>query len=152
MTVCQISRNDAEARVDAILRGQPAPLSLEISESLSDSTESTAPPDLAEYAQTEIRSYIRSHFDGHDFARLIDAILTAQGYRTEVSPPGPDSGVDIVAGGGAMGFDPPRLCVQVKSGTTQQDVKVLRELKGVMSEFGADQSLFVAWGGFTRSA
>ena len=51
-----------------------------------------------------------------------------------------------------MGFGPPRLCVQVKSGGAQQDVRVLRELRGVMKDFGADQGLFVAWGGFTRSA
>ena len=34
----------------------------------------------------------------------------------EVAPPGPDGGVDIVAGSGPMGFDRPRICVQVKSG------------------------------------
>jgi restriction system protein len=50
-----------------------------------------------------------------------------------------------------MGFDPPRLCVQVKSSTQQQDVSVLRELKGIMKDFGAEQGLLVSWGGFKRS-
>ncbi|MHB9036592.1 MAG: hypothetical protein ACYC64_07985 [Armatimonadota bacterium] len=31
-----------------------------------------------------------------------------------MSPPGSDGGADILAGGGAMGFNPPRLCIQVK--------------------------------------
>lgn len=50
-----------------------------------------------------------------------------------------------------MGFDRPRLCVQVKSSDQQQDVGVLRELKGVMRDFQAEQGLLVAWGGFKRS-
>jgi restriction system protein len=50
-----------------------------------------------------------------------------------------------------MGFDPPRLCVQVKSSDTPEDVKTLRELQGVMRNFGAEQGLLVAWGGFKSS-
>ena len=80
-----------------------------------------------------------------------ETALEAQDYRTAVSDPGPDGGVDIIAGRGPLGFDPPRLCVQVKSSTSPLDVKVLRELKGVMKDFGADQGLLVAWGGFKRT-
>ncbi|MBC8106986.1 MAG: restriction endonuclease [Anaerolineae bacterium] len=57
----------------------------------------------------------------------------------------------LLRGDLADDFDPPRLCVQVKSGSGQQDVKVLRELNGVMQEFGAEQGLFIAWGGFKRT-
>ncbi len=47
-----------------------------------------------------------------------------------------------------MGFDEPRIVVQVKSQQTPADVSVLRELKGTMSDYGADQGLLVCWGGF----
>lgn len=50
-----------------------------------------------------------------------------------------------------MGFDTPRLCVQVKSSDSPVDVRVLRELQGVMKNFGAEQGLLVAWGGFKDS-
>jgi restriction system protein len=50
-----------------------------------------------------------------------------------------------------MGFDPPRIAVQVKSSDTPVDVSVLRELQGVMPRFGADQGLIVSWGGFKES-
>jgi restriction system protein len=50
-----------------------------------------------------------------------------------------------------MGFDPPRLCVQVKSSNDPIDVKVLRELQGVMQNVSAEQGLLVAWGGFRQS-
>ena len=47
-----------------------------------------------------------------------------------------------------MGFESPRLCVQVKSGDLPSDVKVLRELQGVMKNYQAEQELIVSWGGF----
>ena len=50
-----------------------------------------------------------------------------------------------------MGFDRPRICVQVKSGGSPVGVTVLRELQGVMKNFGAEQGLLVSWGGFKDS-
>ena len=50
-----------------------------------------------------------------------------------------------------MGFDPPRLCVQVKSSSSPMGVSVLRELQGVMTNFNADQGLLVSWGGYRSS-
>jgi hypothetical protein len=41
--------------------------------------------------------------------------------------------------------------VQVKSQDTKLDVRVLRELSGVMSRFNADQGLLVGWGGFNQA-
>jgi len=64
------------------------------------------------------------------------------------SPPGPDGGVDILAGSGPLGFDQPRLAVQVKSGITQVDVDVYRAFSGVMDTFKADHGLIVSWSGY----
>ena len=50
-----------------------------------------------------------------------------------------------------MGFEAPRLCVQVKSGDDPVDVTVLRELRGVMKAYRAEQGLIVSWGGFKRT-
>jgi restriction system protein len=78
----------------------------------------------------------------------VAAILEAQGYQVNVSPEGPDGGVDIVAGTGPLGFDQPKMVVQVKSSNNPVEVNVLRELTGVMTNFGADHALIVAWGGY----
>jgi len=77
--------------------------------------------------------------------------LSGDGYTVFTSPPGADGGVDIIAGRGPMGFDPPRLCVQVKSSEGPVAVNVLRELKGVMPTFGAQAGLLVSWGGYKDS-
>jgi restriction system protein len=50
-----------------------------------------------------------------------------------------------------MGFAHPRLAVQVKSGDQPIDVKIFRELRGVMPQFGADHGLIVSWAGFKET-
>ena len=100
-------------------------------------------------AHQQIAREIERHFTGHDLARLVGAVLEAEGYRTEVSPPGPDGGVDILAGRGPLGFEEPRLCVQVKSSSGHTEVPVLRALQGSMQTFSASQGMLVCWGGFT---
>ena len=79
-------------------------------------------------------------------------VLEAEGFFTQVAPPGPDGGIDVFAGQGPLGLDSPRLIVQVKSSPMPVDVNVVRELHGVLSTHGADQALLVAWGGVNKTA
>jgi restriction system protein len=151
MTVCQIKRNNAENRIRSILNGNKDP-------NLNSNCITIAPEDATDeepqtvdvegYALDQIRVYIETRFKAHDLTRLVNEVLKAQGYQTFMSPPGPDGGVDILAGQGAMGFENPRLCVQVKSGDGPEGVNTLRELQGVMTNFKAEQGLLVSWGGF----
>lgn len=151
LTVCQIKRNNAEERIRAIVEGRPAPALVPIAADDSVAEEDAASVDLSSYAQDQIRTFIGQRFKGHGLTRLVDEVLRAQGYHTLVSPPGPDAGVDIIGGRGPMGFEPPHLVVQVKSSDDPADVKVLRELQGVMQSFDAERGLLVSWGGFKRS-
>ena len=143
MTVCQISRNDAENRVKEVLQ-KVVPLEV------AEGPEVAEEIDIEQYAKDRVVKHIGRKFKGHNLARLVEAILHAQGYVTKVSEPGPDGGVDILAAAGPLGFDDPRICVQVKSSSSQADVKILRELQGVMSKVRAEQGLLVSWGGFTK--
>lgn len=154
MTVCRIKRNNADERIKVILNGAPDPnLTSPLPEPgvEPDDTETEPPLDIEQYSKDQIHAYIGAKFKGHELSRLVTSILKAQGYKTEMSPPGPDGGLDIIAGQGAMGFNPPRLGVQVKSGGGSVDVTILRELKGVLKNFGAEQGLLVSWGGFKSS-
>ena len=155
LTVCQIQRNNAEERVRAMLNGKGDPEAIASSKDVGiESTEISigdANLDIERYAHDQIIGYIESHFKGHDLARLIDAILKAEGYTTHFSQPGPDGGVDILAGKGALGFDGLRLCVQVKSSQYPADVTILRGLQGTMATFKADQGLLVSLGGFNSA-
>lgn len=95
---------------------------------------------------------IEKNFKGHGLAILVEAVLIAQGYVTKKSPAGPDGGIDILSAAGPLGFSSPKLCVQVKSTSNPSDVKVLRELIGVMPTVRAEQGLLVSFGGFTKTA
>lgn len=147
-TVARIQRNQAEERIRAIIEGKsgPPPPGGPDGEGEGDPT-----PDLEEFARDQIRNHLGQNFKGHELARLVTELLKAQGYQTQMAPPGADGGVDVIAGKGSLGFDPPRLCVQVKSGDQPVDVKPLRELRGVLPSFGANQGLLVSWGGFKQS-
>jgi restriction system protein len=151
LTVFRVSRNNAEARVKAMLEGKVLPAPVEAPTDEAGDTAPLLPPDLQQYASDQVMDFITHAFKGHALARLVGEILVAQGYKVEVSSPGPDGGVDIIAGTGPMGFDSPRLAVQVKSGASPVDVSVLRELQGVMPRFGATHGLIVSWGGFKDS-
>ena len=153
-TVCQVSRNDALNRVIATLatRKDPgdgaAPAFRNQPASQTVSSEEDQQIDLDRIARDQIERRISSVFTGHDFTRLIAAILAAQGYVPHISPPGPDAGIDIVAGRGALGFDRPRLVVQVKSGDITVDQPSLQSLIGCVPDTHADHALFVSWSGF----
>lgn len=148
MTVFQVSRNNAEARLRALIAGRPVerPASSQI-----DETTTQDRIDIEERARDEILQRISHKFRGHEFERLVETVLRAQGFSTERAPEGADGGVDIVAGKGSLGLEAPRICVQVKSSDDPADVSVLREMQGVLTTFGADLGLIVSWGGFKRS-
>ena len=156
MTVCRISRNDAERRVAAVAGGNPDP-----GPSVSFETQATqipdldeqseGLPDLSQLARDQIVAHIQARFAGHALADLVDEVLSADGWVTKSSPPGADGGVDILAGRGSLGLDDPRLCVQVKSQNSPADVTVYRSLQGTMQTFRAQQGLLVCWGGFTKA-
>lgn len=150
LTVCQISRNDAERRIQALLAAPPTALT--VSARSVDSTTVIEPDevtdatvDLAEIGRDQIRRRLAERFKGHELARLVGELLKAEGFVCEVSPPGPDGGVDVLAGEGGMGFDGATMAVQVESGSTMVDAPTLRELKGVTGNFGARRGLLVSW-------
>lgn len=155
MTVCQIRRNDAEYRMAIILEdgADPGAVPDDLVEGGDEAVlDNKTVVDIETLASEQVRDYIELNFKGHELTRLIDGILKADGYFTYVSPPGPDGGVDILAGRGNLGLEEQKLCVQVKSSVSPCDVNVFRALQGTMQTFQADQGLLVSWGGFTKTA
>ncbi len=157
MTVCKIERNGADARIRAMAANNWKPETLAAqaagSAELADDTRVVAGAlNLSEAGQDQIASVVMARFAGHDLARLVAAILQAQGYHTSVSTPGPDGGVDILAGSGALGFAEPRLCVQVKSHVQKTaDLAEFTKLEDTMKTFGSTHGLFVSWAGYASN-
>lgn len=164
MTVFSATRNQAEQRLRAVLSTGIDPGA----SGLATTEAKTTPKPAAEVSDPEItdpdpaptlvaiRDRIRTHivenFAGHKLTDLVAEILTARGYVCDVSPPGPDGGVDILAGRGPLGLDAPTVVVEVKSELTAVGAPVVRGLQGAISTHQADQGLLVAWGGVSSSA
>lgn len=145
MTLCAIRKDDVVARVEALATGKADPRFDAPETVVAEAGEGT----VAAVASVTIEELIRTQFPGHELAALVEAVLQANGYETRLSPPGPDGGVDVLAAKGGLGFDGPRIAVQVKNTGGAQGVKELNELLGAQARFGAERSLFVSWGGFT---
>lgn len=159
LTVCEIKRNSGATRIAALAMTGADPGAV-----IAPSAGSTSPPviaqddevaaadiDVERYAADAINAHIAQHFAGHGLARLVEAVFVARGMVTWLAPEGPDGGVDVLVGSGPLGMDNPRICVQVKSQQTAVDVRVVRELQGVVGRVGATQGLLVAWGGVNKN-
>lgn len=161
MTIFRASRNNATERFKAVLetgvdpgstgvRPAPAPQPSPRDDN-GDLTDPVVAPTL-ETIRDRVRSFVSENFKGHRFTELVAEVLRARGFVCEVSPPGPDQGVDILAGSGALGLDSPTLIVEVKSEGGQVSAPVVRGLHGAISSHASDQGLLVAWGGITKDA
>lgn len=81
---------------------------------------------------------------------LVAGLLRAMGYKTRISPPGPDRGRDIIASPDGFGFEPPRIVVEVKHRKGQMGSNDIRSFLG--GRHKDDKGLYVSTGGFTREA
>ena len=150
LTICRVQRNNAEQRIAAMRANdwKPETIAAVTNANMATTDELAGDTDLEELAGDQIAQLIAARFKGHGLTRLVEGILKAQGYTTYRSPEGADGGADILAGLGPLGFDAPRLCVEVKSETGPIDRPTVDKLLGAVSKFGADQGLFVSWSGF----
>lgn len=155
MTVCRVSRNDAEERIRRMADNQwrsTGPILSDRKRLEEDSIESgDGLEDIEQAGRDQVAKLILARFQGHGMARLVDAVLRARGYTTYLSPEGPDKGIDILAAPEPMGFGEPRVCVQVKSGDSALDRPTLDQLIGTMQNVQASHGLLVSWGGFKSS-
>ena len=103
--------------------------------------------EITENTRDFILKELNKHFKGYDFEGFVADLLQAMGYRTEVSPKGGDSGIDIKAYKDEL---PPRIIVQVKSQDANITESTIQSLKGAMRE--GDYGLFITLSSYTKNA
>lgn len=106
--------------------------------------------DIEETTRDFVLKRIAQEMKGHPFADFVAHLLNTMGYRTRISPEGPDGGIDIVAHKDELGFEPPIIKVQVKSTEGSIGDPIVSALYGKVGagEFG----LLVTLGTFTTQA
>src|SRR4029078_6704207 len=106
--------------------------------------------DIEETTRDFVLKRLAQEVKGHPFAELVAHLLNLMGYQTRVSPEGPDGGIDIIAHKDELGFEPPIVKVQVKSGEGSFGDPVVSALYG---KVGASEFvLLVTLGAFTTQA
>lgn len=115
-----------------------------------DPTVAPVAEEIEETTRDFVLKSLSKDLKGHPFAQFFAHLLNVMGYRTRISPEGPDSGIDIVAHRDELGFEPPIIKVQIKS----TEGKVGRpEIQALFGTVGAgEHGLVVTLGGYTTQA
>src|ERR1017187_6153465 len=105
---------------------------------------------LVEEAQEHIKDKIVK-LSEDALPQLVAAVLRAMSFKTRISPKGPDGGWDIFASPDILGFQEPRIKVEVKHRPNAPigapDVRSF-----ITALRGRDKGLYVSSGGFTKDA
>lgn len=140
-------------------------LSEETIKELNDAVEGKTPelpaPQLTETDLESAKDEVigRSHelikdllqsLDPEQMEQMMAAILRAMGYRTKVSPKGPDRGVDVLASPDGLGLTTPRIKVEVKHRKGSMGSPEIRSFIGALRD--GDTGLYLSSGGFTKEA
>jgi restriction system protein len=138
---------EAVAReIEAKIKGDPTPAAVQ-EEGAKDEI------DLLKDVQARSREFIKdrlSKLSWDQMQAMIAGLLRAMGYKTQISPAGPDRGKDIVASPDGFGFEPPRIVVEVKHRRGQMGSQEVRSFLG--GRHKDDKGLYVSTGGFSKEA
>lgn len=85
-----------------------------------------------------------------EMQQLVAGVLRSMGYKTLISPAGPDRGKDIIASPDGFGFENPRIIVEVKHRKVQMGSPDIRSFIG--GRHKDDRGLYVSTGGFSKEA
>ncbi len=127
------------------LKGDVAPTPVDKDETIVEVAQ-----DIEQTTRDFILKTLSQELKGHPFAHFVAHLLNTMNYRTRVSPPGPDGGIDIVAHRDELGFEPPIIKVQVKSSNGNVGNPEVAALYGNVGP--NEHGLLVTLGSFTQQA
>lgn len=138
-------KNYADEFGKALIERSPAAAIVEEDESVA-----VVADEIEESTRDFVLKRLAEELKGHPFAHFVAHLLNAMGYRSRVSPEGPDGGIDIIAHKDELGFEPPIIKVQVKSGEGSVGDPAVSALYGKVgqTEFG----LLITLGTITSQA
>ncbi|MEW5898927.1 MAG: restriction endonuclease [Bacillota bacterium] len=129
----------------AALKGKTPPLPPS-----KDDTISKVAKGIEDTTRDFIVKKLAQELKGHPLADFVAHLLETMGYRTRISPEGPDGGIDIIAHKDELGFEPPIIKVQVKSSMGSVGDPVVSALYGKVAS--GEYGLLVTLGTFTPQA
>lgn len=132
---------DKKPTIDVITQN---PITMDEDEGTSDLLR-----DMESLAREGIKDRVNA-LEPKEIEYLVAGVLRSMGYKTQVSPVGPDRGKDIIASPDGFGFENPRIVVEVKHRKGQMGSPEIRSFIG--GRHKDDRGLYVSTGGFTKDA
>jgi restriction system protein len=129
----------------AALENQVVSVPVDLDETVAEVVE-----DIEETTRDFVLKTLAQELKGHPLAHFVAHLLNTMGYRTRVSPEGPDGGIDVVAHRDELGFEPPIIKVQVKSTEGKVGDPEVSSLYGKVGP--NEHGLLVTLGSFTTAA
>ncbi|MEK3712752.1 restriction endonuclease [Paenibacillus sp. FSL R7-0333] len=105
--------------------------------------------DVIEKSNEFIKDKI-AKLDWEQMQELVAGVLRGMGYKTRISPKGPDRGRDIFASPDGLGLEEPRIIVEVKHRSGSMGSSHIRSFTGGLRI--GDRGIYVSTGGFTKEA
>ncbi|SEU27790.1 restriction endonuclease [Paenibacillus sp. NFR01] len=105
--------------------------------------------DVIEKSNEFIKDKI-AKLDWEQMQELVAGILRGMGYKTRISPKGPDRGRDILASPDGLGLEEPRIIVEVKHRSGHMGANEIRSFTGGLRV--GDRGIYVSTGGFSKEA
>lgn len=132
---------DKKPAIDVVTQN---PTAMDEDEAISDPLR-----DIETQAREGIKDRVNA-LEPKEMEHLVAGVLRSMGYKTQVSPVGPDRGKDIIASPDGFGFENPRIVVEVKHRKGQMGSQQIRSFIG--GRHKDDRGLYVSTGGFTKDS
>ncbi|MGL4576915.1 MAG: restriction endonuclease [Burkholderiaceae bacterium] len=139
----------AAAEIEALAAGKSIQRPMEAAEQDAAETEDQLLIDVEARALEFTKDHLH-RLSPEQMPELVAGVLRAMGYKTRVSPAGSDRGKDIVASPDGLGFENPRIVVEVKHRAGAMGAPQIRSFMG--GRHKDDKCLYVSSGGFTKEA
>lgn len=120
-----------------------------------DETEVAEDEPSAARVDTYTRDFVAGilqKMDAYRFEHFIAGLLTAMGYRADVTQQSGDGGVDVIASRDPLRLTPPIIKVQCKRTVSPIGGPAVQGLLGTLAQGGSELALFVTLGGYTTEA
>lgn len=144
-TIFQLSE-DAKEEIIKLLKGEKKTVEdVESKEAELD----TIKEDMIAKALEFIKDKILD-LNWEEMQELVAGVLRGMGYKTTVSPKGPDRGRDIQASPDGLGLEEPRIIAEVKHRSGQVGATEVRSFTGGLRQ--GNKGLYVSTGGFSKDA
>lgn len=125
--------------------------SLEVVSDVDDETVAVVAEDIEQTTQDFVLKRLSKELKGKPMEHFVAHLLETMGYRARVSDVGTDGGIDIIAHRDELGFEPPIIKVQVKSGDGTVGSPDVQALYGNIDSQG-EYGLFVTLSTFSSPA